>query len=1030
MLHTIVFTALLCAVVLSTAPADPRMWDPPNGLNIRQGYQIEWQRAAEMDNQGNVIYVWSDTRFEDRDVYVQKVNANGQEVWTAGGLRVVLADYRQEDPALIHVGNGDFIIIWNDYRNDPEMGDIYAQKVNANGVLQWDPNGVLVSDGDLYTPADFRMVADGSGGTVILWKEWKNGNEDIYAAHLLGDGTLDPAWPADDLAVCSAAGAQVGMTMDTDGAGGAIVAWVDYRNNSWPNYLDLRAQRVTPQGTLAWGADGVVVCDAAENQESPKLCPDGQGGAFVVWADKRDDSFYDLYYQRLNAQGQKVYSEAPQGRPLMVLNWSAQHSPRIVADGSGNAIVIWMDDRASILVDDIYAQKINAGGTLLWNSNGVVVCNDESKQSEARLFADGAGNAICVWMDQRDGNESYDNIFAQKINASGTMGWAAGGVPVCTATGFQSDPLVRATSTHASIAWGDERTGSKGIWYQALNASGTPQLAANGDTLVWGWAGSAEFAELVKGSNGRIFVFWEDQWKGSSAYAAYMQIVDTTGTALLVQNGIPVCPNAGLADVASQVSLSACTDGSGGAIVAWQDKRPNQAEQIYAQRFNANGVEQWASGGVQVAASNFQQLDPHIVPDGSGGALIAWTEYNVFYDKDVYAARLTSGGATSWTSTVAQTMGDDEVVDDLYPDGNGGVYLAYTLTVEWPEYDIYAQHLSSSGAKLWGNDNVPVCQAAFIQNNSRIIELEDNAALVLWEDSRAYAGTDTLKAADLFAQKVTAGGAVVWATDGLPIASTDRDQIFPDLAKDVDGNVTIVWEDYRNADADIYMQKITPDGQALFAANGVSICEITLEQNQPVILSNEYVSHPGFLIFWEDSRATEKDAYGTSLDENGQVYSPGTWNPNGTVMCDQREKQMSLVAVNDFQHGAVVVWEDERSSGKDKISNLYMQRVFDPAVAVGPVRPGAGPLTFQLLEPFPNPFNPDVRIQYQLARSGMVKLAVYDALGRQVALLHEGRRQAGWGEVTWKADHLASGVYVVRLECEGQRQQQKVLLLK
>ena len=79
---------------------------------------------------------------------------------------------------------------------------------------------------------------------------------------------------------------------------------------------------------------------------------------------------------------------------------------------------------------------------------------------------------------------------------------------------------------------------------------------------------------------------------------------------------------------------------------------------------------------------------------------------------------------------------------------------------------------------------------------------------------------------------------------------------------------------------------------------------------------------------------------------------------------------------------------------------------------------------------FPNPFNPSTDISYSLSASGSIKIAVYDLQGRQVATLFEGVQEAGEHSITWQADRLGSGIYLVRLVGDGFTDTRKVVLAK
>jgi N-acetylneuraminic acid mutarotase len=88
------------------------------------------------------------------------------------------------------------------------------------------------------------------------------------------------------------------------------------------------------------------------------------------------------------------------------------------------------------------------------------------------------------------------------------------------------------------------------------------------------------------------------------------------------------------------------------------------------------------------------------------------------------------------------------------------------------------------------------------------------------------------------------------------------------------------------------------------------------------------------------------------------------------------------------------------------------------------------PKHLTLEQNYPNPFNPTTVVRYQLPLAGEVTLAVYDLLGREVAVLVNGRMDAGVHEVTFDGSGLSSGVYICRLSAGDIVQSRRLLLLK
>ncbi|HEY5132577.1 MAG TPA: hypothetical protein VII85_02705, partial [Candidatus Krumholzibacteriaceae bacterium] len=184
-----------------------------------------------------------------------------------------------------------------------------------------------------------------------------------------------------------------------------------------------------------WVPDGVAICTTAINQWLPIIISDGAGGAIVTWYAGSSGGDDDVYAQKVNASGSVQW--AANGVPLCTA-MGDQDLPMITSDGAGGAIVTWEDFRGGRA--DIFAQRVNASGVVQWTANGVALCTATLDQSGPTIASDGVGGAIVTWNDYRGGHNN--DIYAQRVNASGAVQWTTNGIALCTATGLQGYPMI------------------------------------------------------------------------------------------------------------------------------------------------------------------------------------------------------------------------------------------------------------------------------------------------------------------------------------------------------------------------------------------------------------------------------------------------------------------------------------------------------------------------------------------------------------------------------------------------------------
>jgi len=410
----------------------------------------------------------------------------------------------QEWQAMTTCVGGGAIIVWEDNRG---YTDLYAQKIDNLGRIKWTLNGIGVCTYNYgqYKPS---IADDGLGGAFIAWQDGRpNPNRDIYVQHIDGSGAA--LWTANGVAVCTAASDQSEPQVCADGFGGCIVAWVDGRVGL--PQTDIYAQRVRADGNAAWTANGVAICTSSEIQQELRMAPDGKGGAIMAWADYRSGG--DIYAQKIRPDGNVAWTA--NGKAVCSAA-NIQMTPDIVYDNKYGAIIAWSDQRTSY---DIYTQRIDSLGDARWTANGIGLCIEATWQNYPKIAADGEGGASVTWLDYRGGD---GDCYAQRVSPDGSVKWTANGIPICSVVGQCADiGIVPIAGKGYGLAWTDFRNGAGDIYAQGIDSTGTALLAPNGIAVCDTANAQIRPVGVSDGEGGAILV-WKDSRgsTGSDIYAA------------------------------------------------------------------------------------------------------------------------------------------------------------------------------------------------------------------------------------------------------------------------------------------------------------------------------------------------------------------------------------------------------------------------------------------------------------------------------------------------------------------------------
>ena len=387
------------------------------------------------------------------------LSANGNKQWeqynTIGSSRSPGFIAGLTNQKLVSDGHDGAFMTWMEQQKHV----IGGSHINLKDTITWDEI-ICNSSGSAANPA---IAPDGNGGAIIVWEDTRDGsgNSNIYAQRVSLSGEL--LWAANGVPVCKAAGDQILPDIATDSLGGAFITWQDSRTTT----KKIFAQRLMANGDVAWQADGIVICALNDAALAPKIVSTSKGEAIITWTNPAAGGTWDIFAQKVNEE--KV---AWQDNGVPVCNAPlSQTEPAIIADGSGGAIISWTDTRVSFSNPDIYAQSINSGGNPNWTVNGVPVCTAVDRQAAPALTTDGDHGAIIAWEDQRSG---YYDIYAQRVNNQGTIMWSNNGEAVSTAEKDQRSVTIASDGKGGAVlAWQDFRNSVKwNIFTEGINNDG------------------------------------------------------------------------------------------------------------------------------------------------------------------------------------------------------------------------------------------------------------------------------------------------------------------------------------------------------------------------------------------------------------------------------------------------------------------------------------------------------------------------------------------------------------------------------
>src|SRR5262245_30959566 len=141
--------------------------------------------------------------------------------------------------------------------------------VSAPALADWSPSGVRLCQSGC-PGGQARLATDGQGGAFIVWGDERvfSNELDVYLQRITAAGDIAPGWPVEGLPVCAIPAYQDPFAISSDGGTGVLIVWYDHRDAALTGQ-DLYAQHVLGDGTFApgWPQYGAPVSRGPDYQD-------------------------------------------------------------------------------------------------------------------------------------------------------------------------------------------------------------------------------------------------------------------------------------------------------------------------------------------------------------------------------------------------------------------------------------------------------------------------------------------------------------------------------------------------------------------------------------------------------------------------------------------------------------------------------------------------------------------------------------------------------------------------------------------
>lgn len=435
--------------------------------------------SSVKDSKGGFFLLWEDDRnntaIGQSEVYFLHIDANGNASFRSDGKKITRLIGMKSNPVCSENLSSSAVVLWKDFSLNTS-GDIYAQRITSSGGLLWTEDGIQISNTMPYGRhaknelVDYSITCNKNGISFITYitKSVQASEEySIWLQQVSPEGNLK--YKNGGLAIYNSRNRKIMTTLMPDDYEGVFLFWLEKQNSKSVIF----ARHIDSSGTAVWGKKHLMISSASKNIVSYSVNKVGSSSLYIVWETQGKDK--DIYHQLIDYNRKALWTG---GGKTVTLQKGNQLNPQVLISDS-TIILTWTNELKND--KNIFAQKYKLNGKSVWKDNGVPLASSwgfmpsaKKNMFDQKIISDGKEGAIICWIEQKKDSPSSD-IFAQRINDKGKLVWDSSSVVIASYLNSEKSYLSMLTDERggAIIIFKENREGNRSIYAQKVFSTGT-----------------------------------------------------------------------------------------------------------------------------------------------------------------------------------------------------------------------------------------------------------------------------------------------------------------------------------------------------------------------------------------------------------------------------------------------------------------------------------------------------------------------------------------------------------------------------